>query len=136
MDECCCYVGLAIVEDEKELVNVLLKLFEKYGISVCFIAYDGRDALLNFTRCDPKPHIVLMDYRLPTMNGIEVMKEILKVDPFTKIIFLSADDTIRTEAIDSGATAFLQKPASLKEISDEIKKVLKRFPYIKVFKPL
>ena len=133
VDDCSCYVGLAIVEDEKELVNILVRLFEKHRMAVCFIAYDGGEALLNFTRCDPKPRLVLMDYRLPTMNGIEVTKEILKIDPGTRVIFLSADESIRDEALRAGATAFLQKPASLREIGDEIKDVITKFPDIKVY---
>ena len=133
VEDCSCYVGLAIVEDEKELVNILVRLFEKYGISVCFIAYDGLEALSHFMRCHPRPQMVLMDYRLPSMNGIEVTKEILNIEPQTKVIFLSADDSIQQEAMNSGATAFLRKPASLKEISEEIKQVAKKFPDIKVF---
>lgn len=135
MEDCCCYVGLAIVEDEKELVNVLLKLFNIHKIAVCFVAYDGREALLNFIRCDPKPHLILMDYRLPTLNGIEATKEILKISPDTKIIFLSADEDIMSEALKAGAAAFLKKPTSLKEIGNAIQEVVNTSPWIKIYSP-
>ncbi len=135
MDECSCYVGLAIVEDEKSLVSLLLNFFEVRHIAVCFIAYDGYEALLNFIRCNPQPHIILMDYRLPSMNGIEVTKEILNISPDTKIIFLSADEGIKDSALKAGAITFLQKPASLKDISKAIEEVVKKFPGIKVYTP-
>lgn len=133
MEDCNCYVGLAIVEDEKELVDLLLKLFKIKKIEVCFIAYDGREALLNYIRCDPKPHLIFMDYRLPGMDGIAVMKEMLRIDPSTKVIFLSADEDIKNEALFAGATVFLQKPATLKEIGNVIQEVIKSSPSIKIY---
>lgn len=133
MSECSCSVGLAIVEDEKELVKVLLKMFEIRKIRVCFVAYDGHDALAEFTKCNPKPHLVLMDYRLPSMDGIKVTTEILKIAPDTKVIFLSADEAIRKEALDTGAIAFLQKPISLEEICRHIQEVVDDYPGIKVY---
>jgi DNA-binding response OmpR family regulator len=133
MDECCCHVGLAIVEDEKSLVSLLLNFFKIRHIAVCFIAYDGRDALLNFIHCNPQPHIILMDYRLPSMDGIEVTKEILNISPTTKVIFLSADEGVKDRALKAGAIAFLQKPTSLKDIALAIEEVVERFPGIKIY---
>ncbi len=109
-------VGLAIVEDEKDLVKVYEMIFQKKGILVCFVAYDGLEAVRKFIECTPKPHVMLMDYRLPVMNGVEATKEILKIDPDTRIIFLSADAGARDEAMRAGAFAFLKKPAGIKEI--------------------
>ncbi len=57
-----------------------------------------------------------MDYRLPIMNGVEASKEILKIDPDTKIVFLSADASVMDEAMRAGAYIFLKKPASIKDI--------------------
>ncbi len=118
MSECdkACRVGIAIVEDEKELVKVYEKIFLKRNIFICFVAYDGLEAVKKFIECTPKPHVVLMDYRLPIMNGVEATKEILKIDPYTKIVFLSADVSVRDEAMRSGACIFLKKPVSIKDI--------------------
>jgi DNA-binding NtrC family response regulator len=109
-------VGIAIVEDEKDLVKVYEKIFSKRNIFICFVAYDGLEAVKKFIECTPKPHVVLMDYRLPIMNGVEATKEILKIDPYTKIVFLSADVSVRDEAMRVGACIFLKKPASIKDI--------------------
>jgi CheY-like chemotaxis protein len=123
--------GIAIVEDEKDLVRVYTRLFEKRDIPVCFVAYDGNEAILKFIKCTPKPHIVIMDYRLPTMNGIEVTKKILDIDPETKIIFLSADTSVKDEALRSGAFIFLAKPISLKVITEAIEKVIESCKNVK-----
>jgi two-component system chemotaxis response regulator CheY len=73
-----------------------------------------------------------MDYRLPTLNGIEATKKILEIDPETKIIFLSADVSVREEALQIGVFIFIAKPASLKEITDAIENIIKTCPNLKV----
>jgi two-component system chemotaxis response regulator CheY len=62
-----------------------------------------------------------MDNRLQSMHGIETTKEILKIEPKTKIIFLSADIKAEDDAMDAGAFTFLKKPASIYEIIKAIK---------------
>jgi two-component system chemotaxis response regulator CheY len=124
---------LAIVEDERDLVRVLLLLFKKLNIRVCFIAYDGREALEKFIETTPKPHVVIMDYRLPTMNGIEVTREMLKIDPQTRVIFMSADAAVEDEALAAGAVVFLKKPASIRDIDAAIQDIMKKYPYIKIY---
>lgn len=111
-----CRVGIAIVEDEKDLVKVYERLFARKGIQICFVAYDGIEAVKKYLACTPKPHAILMDYRLPIMNGIEATKEILKIDPDARIVFLSADAGVKDEAMQAGAYKFLLKPASLIDI--------------------
>jgi FixJ family two-component response regulator len=104
----------------------------KRGIRVCFVAYDGGDAILKFIESTPKPHIILMDYRMPTMNGIETTIEILKIDPETRIIFLSADIDVKVEALKAGATIFLKKPASIKDIDNAIGEIVKTVSDLKL----
>jgi two-component system, chemotaxis family, chemotaxis protein CheY len=124
-----CRVGIAIVEDEKDLVDVYQRMFARRNIVVCFVAFDGREALKKFIECTPKPHVILMDHRLPGMSGIEVTEEILKLDPETKVVFLSADVGVMDDAFRAGAVAFLKKPASLKEIVGTIEAaIVGKFP--------
>ena len=122
--------GIAVVEDERDLVNVYIRLFNKRGIPVSFVAYDGNEALLKFIASTPKPHIIMMDYRLPTMNGIETMKKIFEIDPDTKIIFLSADVSVKEEAMHAGAFIFLTKPARIKDATNAIDAVIKSYPQL------
>jgi two-component system, chemotaxis family, chemotaxis protein CheY len=131
MEKCDWCAGIAIVEDEKDLVRVYVRLFERRGIPVCFIAYDGDEAILKFIECSPKPHVVIMDYRLPTMNGIEVTRRILEIDPDTKIIFLSADISVKEEALKAGAFTFLAKPVSLNVITNAVDTIIKNNKDIK-----
>lgn len=117
-----CRLGLAIVEDEKELVKVYKKIFTRKGVLICYVAFDGLEAVKKYIETTPKPHVVLMDYRLPVMNGIEATKEILKIDPDASIVFLSADIAVKDDALKAGAFIFLKKPASIKEITDAVER--------------
>jgi two-component system chemotaxis response regulator CheY len=117
-----CSVGIAIVEDEKALVDVYRRIFAKRGIHVCFVAFDGREAVEKFILCMPRPRVILMDHRLPTMTGIEATREILRIDTSARIIFLSADVGVKDEALRAGAVEFLKKPAGLRDILQAVEK--------------
>ena len=71
-----------------------------------------------------KPDIILMDHRMPIKNGIEASKEIMKIDGKTKIIFLSADNSIKEEALSIGVIKFRDKPFSIKQLINDITKAL------------
>jgi CheY-like chemotaxis protein len=113
-------LSVAIVDDDPQLVMIYHHLFSHRKIPVSFVAYDGFAALEMFRKANPKPLILIIDYRMPGMNGIELMKEILQMAPGTKIIFISADDSIRLDTLKAGASAFLNKPAGINEIMDSI----------------
>lgn len=119
-----CRVGIAVVEDEQDLVKIFTKAFKKNGIEICFVAFDGLEAVKKYIECQPKPHTIIMDYRLPIMNGVDATKEILKIDPTAKVIFLSADIKVQDEAIRAGAFVFLKKPVSIKTLVDTVENVI------------
>jgi DNA-binding response OmpR family regulator len=108
------------VDDEAQLVRTYELLFKKRHIPMAFTAFDGEEAIEKFRKAEPKPGIVIVDYRLPSMSGIDVMKEILAIEPRTKIVFISGDESSRRESLDAGATVFMKKPTSIKEITETI----------------
>jgi two-component system chemotaxis response regulator CheY len=116
--------GIAIVEDEVDLANIYTIIFEKRNIPIVFIAHDGMSAVSLFNKCVQKPDIIIMDHRLPIMTGIDATKEIIKSCPSTKIIFVSADEEIRDEALRSGAVKFIKKPASIKILNEAVDDIL------------
>jgi len=110
------YCGVAIIDDERSLVKVYRMIFKARGIPVLFVAYDGEEAVRMFEKHNPRPRVVLMDYRMPGVNGIQAMKRIMGMDSEVKVVFISVDEGVREEAIREGAVAFVQKPATMKEI--------------------
>lgn len=116
--------GVAIVDDEAQLVRTYELLFIRQHIPMAFFAYDGPEAIDKFKKADPKPRVVIIDHRLPSMSGLDVMKAILTIEPDTKIVFISGDDSTSQESLDSGATVFLKKPTPIKKITETINSML------------
>ena len=112
--------SVAIVDDDPQLVRTYELLFKHRQVPVSFIAYDSYSALIEFNNASPRPGVVIIDYRMPYKNGLDLMIEILKIEPDTKIIFISADDSIGQSVLDAGADVFLKKPTSIKEIMDSV----------------
>jgi len=115
--------GVAIVDDEEALTDLIAAMLDLKGILVCFKAYDGREAMQKFREHNPKPEVVIMDYRLTSTNGIEVMKEMKQMYNGSMFIFLSADSAVRDEALKAGAEMFLAKPSSMKDLIDAVERV-------------
>jgi DNA-binding response OmpR family regulator len=111
-----------VVEDEKAFVDVYQKIFDIIDFEIADWAYSGEDAVSMFRKMKERPALIIMDHRLPKMNGVETMIEILQIDPSTKILFVSADERSRKLAMDNGAVDFIQKPFSLAQFISIITK--------------
>jgi len=77
-----------------------------------------------YNRFSTKPDIILMDHRMPIKNGIEATKEIFQnsSDIKQKIIFISADRSIKETALSIGVISFKNKPFSLERLFNNIEK--------------
>jgi DNA-binding NtrC family response regulator len=81
--------SVAVVDDEVDVVRTYELLFKRRKIQVLFTALDGPDAIEKFKNASPRPWVVIIDYRLPSMSGLDVMKEVLAIKPGTKVFFIS-----------------------------------------------
>ena len=116
-----------IVEDEPALVELLSYNLEKAGFQIN-VARDGDEALLAVE--ERKPDIVLLDWMLPYVSGIEICRRIRR-NPDTRdlpIILLTArgeeDDRIR--GLEAGADDYVVKPFSPSELVARVRAVLRR----------
>lgn len=94
------------------------------GFNVIGKANNGEEAVKLYETNSATLDIILMDHRMPIKNGIEATKEILERNKRTKIIFTSADKSIKKTALLTGAISFLEKPFSFADLVKEIEKVL------------
>ena len=111
---------ILIVEDEIGIANFLQQGLEEEGYTV-LVANDGETGLeLALTQ---KINIILLDWMLPKMNGLEVCKSIRVKDKITPIIFLTAKDTVQEtiEGLKAGANDYIKKPFSFDELVERIK---------------
>ena len=99
-------------------------ILENAGFQIIGSANNGEDAIKMYKSFSLKPEIILMDHRMPIKNGIEATIEILQISNNSKIIFASADNSVKKKALSIGATSFLEKPFELKTLISEIDKAL------------
>ena len=118
---------IMLVDDDKNLQRVYLTLFGLNKLDIVAQAYDGAEAVEQYTQMNDKPDAIIMDQRMPIMDGITATRKIIEQDPKAKIIFLSADDTAETQAIESGAKLFLSKPISIETLLESIEDVIKMY---------
>ena len=111
---------ILIVEDEQGISRFLGEGLREEGYDTV-TASDGAEGLRAFF--DHKPDLVLLDWMLPVMDGIEVLKRIRDVDPVTPVLFLTAKDTVAetVEGLRTGANDYIKKPFSFEELLERIK---------------
>ena len=100
-----------LVADDQSMVRAGLRLLlaREEGIEVVAEAGNGRDAVTLAARFDPD--IVLMDIRMPELDGLEATRQILAADPSTRVIVLTTFnlDEYVFEALRAGASGFVLK---------------------------
>jgi two-component system chemotaxis response regulator CheY len=116
---------IMLVDDDKNLQRVYLALFQMNNLEIVAQAYDGIEAVEQYKALNPKPDAIIMDQRMPRMDGITATRKIIDMDPDAKVIFLSADDTAEQKARNSGARLFLSKPISIETLLESIEKIVK-----------
>ena len=116
-------VTILIVEDDLSLLKLYKMILEFEGFDT-YSANNGEKAVNVFKSFSEKPKIILMDHRMPIKNGIDAAKEILAIDYNAKIIFVSADASIKNKALSIGAIKFIKKPFSLDYLIRSIKTAL------------
>ena len=111
---------ILVVEDEKGIIDFLKQGLEEEGFDVA-TADNGADGLelalaSNFD-------IILLDWMLPKMTGLEVCKAIRKENSKVPILFLTAKDTVEEtiEGLKAGANDYMKKPFSFDELLERIK---------------
>jgi two-component system, OmpR family, phosphate regulon response regulator PhoB len=118
---------ILIVEDEAPLVTLLRYNLEKQGFRV-EDAGDGGEALTRIT--EAPPDLLLLDWMLPTMSGIELCRQ-LRRRPATRqlpIIMLTAraEDQDAVRGLDTGADDYITKPFSTEALIARIRALLRR----------
>ena len=111
---------ILIVEDEKGIVDFLKQGLEEEGYTVS-TAFNGKDGLEKAKSL--KVDLILLDWMLPNLTGIEVCKATRKQNILTPIIFLTAKDTVQEtiEGLKAGANDYIKKPFSFEELLERIK---------------
>ena len=110
---------IMIVEDNLRARRALKALIsQQAGINVTAEASNGQEAICNIR--GETPDIVLMDMRMPVMDGLEATKIIKKNWSQIKVVILTMYPDCQKEVLSAGADAFLIKGCSMDEIASTI----------------
>ncbi|CUU09071.1 two component transcriptional regulator, winged helix family [Candidatus Thermokryptus mobilis] len=116
---------ILLIEDEKELTRTLKKGLREAGYNVD-VVYDGDSgvSLAVTGRYD----CIVLDYRLPKLNGLEVCREIRRNKVNTPILMLTVVDSVemKVQCLDAGADDYLTKPFSFSELLARIRALTRR----------
>lgn len=114
---------IAIVDDDDALRNSLDNLLRSVGFRV--YGFASAEAFLQ-AQPAPETACLLLDMRLPGMNGLALQRQLVAAHGSLPIIFVTAyaDDDVRARALAAGAVAFLSKPCREEELLAAIEAAL------------
>ncbi len=112
-----------IIDDEKDIVESLSNILSLEGYSVlkAFRGYDGLKTALN-----DNPDVVLLDIKMPVMDGIEVLEKLRENGFENPVIMISGHGDVKTavEAVQKGAFDFLEKPLGAEQVLMAVKNAI------------
>jgi DNA-binding NtrC family response regulator len=116
---------ILIVDDEKNIRLTLSQALETLGTQIDAAA-NGEEALAKLR--EKEFGLILLDIRMPGMDGIEVLRRVREIRPDIRVIMITAYGTVESavEAMKLGAVDFLQKPFDPEEIRELVSRVMDR----------
>jgi len=112
-------VKILLVDDEKDFTEVLSERMETRGYSV-EIVNSGPAAIKKVK--EKSYDAIILDLSMPEMDGIDVLKILLKDNPDLQIIFLTGHATLEKgiEAVKLGAVDFIEKPVNIEQLLEKV----------------
>ena len=116
---------LLLIEDDEHVAHVLAEAFASQGHATA-IRYTGEDGLAYLTR--ERPDAVVLDVRLPRLNGVAVLQQIRATDPTLPVIIMTGLATPGeiAEVRRLGVTEIIEKPEILRRFSEALARIASR----------
>jgi DNA-binding NtrC family response regulator len=114
---------ILVIDDEQGIRNLLDTLLRRKGYDVV-LAESGRQGLELFRR--ERPDVIVLDLKMPEMDGLTVLREIKNLDPGKPVIILTGAGTAEAEkqVRALGVTEYVEKEFSLHLLGDSLKRLL------------
>ena len=108
-----------VVDDDPFFSSLIVKKLNLLGQSKIEVFNNGLECLVNLKM---NPSIILLDYQMEKMNGLDILKEIKRVNPSIHVIMVSSQEkvNIALKLIESGAYSYIQKSSNDINQIDEI----------------
>ncbi len=118
-------IRIAVVDDERMLLNVFSSLMHQYGYHADFFS-DPTKAIDVIINHPARYQLIILDIRMPQMDGLTFARRIRAVLPLLPIMFMTGEvsDDVKDEALKLDQVTFLEKPFPLEET---LRDVIPRF---------
>ncbi|OGW79686.1 MAG: hypothetical protein A2Z83_00435 [Omnitrophica bacterium GWA2_52_8] len=115
-----------IIDDEQDIVRAFEQTLSLYPGTEVVVSTEAEEALKK--AADEKPGVILLDLRMPGMNGLEVLKRLKKILPETRFMVMTGldNDHIRQQVETLGVAAYYVKPIDLEAVINKILSLAKR----------
>lgn len=119
-------IRVLVVEDDHLVSEMVCGTLEEIGYLVVGEANDGKEALSMIARLSPD--VVLMDIKMPEMDGIEATRRIMEAHPLPVVALTAYENPeLMGEAVDAGLGAYLVKPSTARDMERAITVAMARF---------
>ena len=115
-----------LVDDEVPFVEALTKRLKKRNLKV-LTAFGGREALKTLDK-HRNVDVVILDVKMPDLDGIETLREIKKAYPITEVVMLTGHATVESaiEGMKYGAYDYLMKPCEIEQLMLKVEEATKK----------
>lgn len=119
---------ILLVEDQPEAQALLRNMLMELGVTQIFQAADGREALSFIDSAFDMIDMVICDWNMPNMSGVELLRQLRTVDPDIPFLMVTGRGDMESvvEAKSSGVTGYIRKPFSPAQIEAKIRVILQR----------
>jgi len=108
-----------VVEDNQDIRQLFQQILTDKGYEVVAVE-DGGRAVQLLESLSEKPEIIVIDYHMPTMNGLELTKEILSRDPHSKILMVTGDPRVDAKIASKWGIKLRVKPITKRDLVSEV----------------
>ena len=121
-------IRIMIVDDQADMRSMIRHMLAELGVNQVFEAADGKQALMFMDDALDLIDIVICDWNMPVMSGVEVLRQLRSVNPEMPFLMVTgrSDMTSVTEARASGVTAYISKPFSMDQLETKLKVIMSR----------
>ncbi len=118
---------ILLVDDEEMIIDVGAQVLKKLGYEV-LTARDGKEAIEVYQQNRQKVAMIILDLIMPEMGGGETYDRLKEIDPKVKVLLSSGYslDGQATEILNRGCNGFLQKPFSIRDLSQKLRQIIVR----------
>src|SRR5208337_1598039 len=114
---------IMIADDNRDLNEAMREMLFEHGFDVVQ-AFDGEEAFDLYSQ--EKPDLTFLDYLMPKMDGVDVLEEIITIDPDALVVFITGEGSEDTavQAMKAGAKDYVTKPFSMQYLVHIAKKLI------------